>query len=167
MAAVLLLLLDRGELLAELGDAVADLAPVELEGGFAGPLAALPLFAARGLAHAGGDIVEARDLDLEAGFAAAGVAVEDLDDDARTVEDFGPGGALQVSRLAWGDVVVYDDEARLLRGPGRVAFAFALVVVSSVPRRAGLAGGRLPSILRTRLGLDLARARRDDPGAAR
>ena len=100
VAAVLLLLLDRRELLAQLRDAVADLAPVELDRGLAGALAALALLAARRLAHPRRDVVEARDLHLEPRLAAARVAVEDVDDDAGAVEHlarrsrargFGPG----------------------------------------------------------------------------
>ena len=86
VAAVLLLLLDRGELLAELGDAVADLPAIELDRGLAGALAALPLLAAGRLAHARRHVVEARDLDLQARLAAPRVAVEDVDDDAGAVE---------------------------------------------------------------------------------
>ena len=56
LAAVLLLLLDGGELLAQLGDAVADLAPVELDRRLARALAALALLAARRLAQARRDV---------------------------------------------------------------------------------------------------------------
>jgi hypothetical protein len=45
VAAVVLLLLDRGQLLAQLGDAVADLPAIELDGRLARPLAALALLA--------------------------------------------------------------------------------------------------------------------------
>jgi hypothetical protein len=79
---------------AQLGDAVADLAPVELEralaGAFAADAAALAVAARAGLAQPRREVVEARDLDLELRLAALGVAVEDLDDHARAVEHLAP-----------------------------------------------------------------------------
>ena len=66
VAPVLLLLLDRDELLAELGDAVADLASIELDRRLAGALAALALLASGRLAQPRRHVVEARDLDLRA-----------------------------------------------------------------------------------------------------
>jgi hypothetical protein len=63
--------------------------------------------------------------------------------------------------------VVHDDEAGLLGGAFRVVPGLALVVARFVLRRAGLSGRRLPRVVGARLGLDLASARRDDPGAAR
>ena len=96
-------LLDRRELAAQLGDAVAHLAPVELERRLAGALAAdaaaLAVLAAAALAQARRQVVEARDLHLQPRLAAAGVALEDREDDRRAVEHLGAGGALEVARL--------------------------------------------------------------------
>ncbi len=141
-AAHALLLLDGGELLAQLGDAVADLAPIQLQRGLAGALAAdaaaLPIGAAR-LPQAGGDVVEARDLHLEPGLPAAGVAVEDLDDDAGPIEHLGAGGALQVARLAGRDLVVDDHHRRRAGGLGAGLLGGVLVLV--VVRRVGVVAG--------------------------
>ena len=108
-AALVVILLDGGELLAEFGEAVAYFAAVEGEVGFAGAGALLAAAAGGGFAEAGGDVFEPCHFDLELGFAAVGVAVEDLDDDAGAVEHAGTGGAFEVAGLAGGDVVVDDD----------------------------------------------------------
>jgi hypothetical protein len=108
---------DRRELAPELGDSVADFPSIELEGALARALAAdaaaLPVGPSPGLAEARRDVREARDFDLELGLAAPGVAVEDLDNDARPVEDIGPRRALEVARLARAYFVINDDD----RGP--------------------------------------------------
>ena len=115
LAPVLLLLLDGRELLAQLGDAVADLAPVELDRRLAGALAALALLASRRLAHARRDVGQAGDLDLQPRLAAARVAMEDVDDEAGAIEDPGSGRALEVSRLARGELVIDHDDRGLLQ----------------------------------------------------
>ena len=138
---VVLLLLDGGELLAQLGDAVADLAAVELDRGLAGALAALALLAAARLAHARRDVVEARDLDLQPRLAAARVAVEDLDDDAGAIEHLGAGRALEVARLARGDLVVDDDHRGLA---GRLVIARGRARPAPARRRARRPTSRAP-----------------------
>jgi hypothetical protein len=108
--------LDGGELGAQLRDAVADLAAVELQLALAGPApadaAALAVAAARRLAQARRQVGEARDLDLQARLAAARVALEDGEDHGRAVEHLGAGGALQVAGLRRGEVVVHQHRAR-------------------------------------------------------
>src|ERR1019366_6747617 len=95
----------------------------ELDRGLARALAALPFLATARLAHARRDVVEARDLDLEPGLSAARVAMEDVDDDARTVEDARPRRPLQVSRLARADLVVDDDDGGSQRPVAPIARA--------------------------------------------
>ena len=116
--------LDGGELFLELGDAISNLATVELEGRFTGAAAVLALLAGGGLAQARRGVGEARDLDLQAGLAALRVTMEDVDDDAGAIEDVDAGGALEVSQLARRDVVIEGDEGHLL-----LAVALFLVVV--------------------------------------
>ena len=73
--------LDDLELAPQLGDAVADLAAVELERRLARALAAdaaaLAIAAGAGLAQARRHVRQPRDLDLEPRLAAARVALED------------------------------------------------------------------------------------------
>src|SRR5881296_499138 len=133
------LVFDGGQLCLELGDAVADLAAIELYGGLPRApqrdAAALAL-AAAGLAQPGGHIREPRNLDLQARRSARRVPVEDLDDHARAIEDRrGRGRALDVVELARRQLVVDDDDggARLPGGRGwrvevqRLGLAFLFV----------------------------------------
>ena len=96
----------------QLGDAVADLAAVELQAAIrprpcrrcrrAGdpcPCAAL-------LAQARDQVLQADDLDLGLGGARARVAVEDLQDDRGAVEHLDAGRLLEVARLRRRDVVI-------------------------------------------------------------
>jgi hypothetical protein len=124
--------LDRLELAADLGHAVADPAAVELEGGVTGAAAGLALARGPALAQARRDVGEARQLDLQAGLAAAGVAVEDLDDHAGAVEDADAGRLLEVAGLTRRDLVVDDDDLRAPRAV-RVAVVLVLVGPSSSP----------------------------------
>ena len=85
----------------QLGDAVADLAAVELERRLAGALPRACRSDRPGrLAQARREVLEPRDLDLQARLAAPRVAVEDLDDDAGAVEHLRAGRPLEVARLA-------------------------------------------------------------------
>ena len=109
----------RVELLLQLGDAVADLAPVELAvrlaGAAAADAAALPALRARqlgGFAQARRHVAEARDLDLRARGARARVAVEDLEDDHGAVHHLAADLLLEVARLRGGDLVVDEDQRR-------------------------------------------------------
>ncbi len=98
------LAIDGGQLRLELGDAVADLAAIELQGGL--PRASQPdtaalAPAAAGRAQAGGYIGEPRDLDLQPRRPARRVPMEDLDDHTRAIQDLrGRGRALDVAELA-------------------------------------------------------------------
>src|SRR5690606_28365463 len=82
--------LDLRELVLELGDAVADAAPVELERALAGALAAHaaadPVAAATPLAQARCQVLEPGDLDLHPGLAGPGMALKDLEDDRGAIE---------------------------------------------------------------------------------
>ena len=62
--------------------------------------AALAISSGSGLAQPRREVDQARNLDLELGLAALGVAVKDLDDHARAIEHLGAGGALEVAHLA-------------------------------------------------------------------
>ena len=118
------LVVDGGQLRLELGDAVADLAAIELDGGLPRapqPDAAALALAAAGLAQPRSHVREPRNLDLQARRSARRVTVEDLDDHARAIEDRrGRGRALEVAELARGQLVVDDDDggARLPVGAG-------------------------------------------------
>jgi hypothetical protein len=111
-----LLALNRRKLGPQLGDAIADLAPVELQRGLARAAAGLAFFARRRLAQARRGIRQARDLDLQARLAALGVAVEDLDDHAGAIEHLRARGALQVPGLARREVVVHGHQRHLRLG---------------------------------------------------
>src|SRR5690606_19694463 len=115
-AAHVLVTLDGRELFAELGDPVADLATVELDGGISGPAAALPLLARRRLTHPRRHVRQARDLDLQPSLTALRVPMEDVDDDASAVEHRRAGGALEVTRLAGREIVVDGDQIDLRSG---------------------------------------------------
>src|SRR2546422_2347191 len=118
------LVFDGGQLRLELGDAVADLAAIELHGGLPGapqPDAAA-LAPAAGLAQPGGYIGEPRDLDLQPRRSARRVPMEDLDDHTRAIQYLrGRGRALDVAELARRQLVVDDDDggARPPGGRGR------------------------------------------------
>src|SRR3989441_7252149 len=116
------LVFDGGQLCLELGDAVADLAAIELHGGLPRapqPDAAAPALAAAGLAQPGGYIGEPRDLDLQPRRSARRVPMEDLDDHTRAIQDLrGRGRALDVAELARRQLVVDDDDGGT-RLPGR------------------------------------------------
>ena len=132
-------LLDRLQLAAQLGDAVADLAPVELElrlaGALAADAAALAVLAAAALAQPRRQVGEPRDLHLQARLAAARVALEDLQDHRRAIEHLGAGGALEVARLRGREVVVDEHDAgRARRRSARVVLAGSRS--PSSPRRA-------------------------------
>src|SRR6266542_3080539 len=119
------LVFDGGQLRLELGDAVADLAAIELHGGLSrAPLPDAPALAlaAAGLAQPGGQVGQPRDLDLQPRRSARRVPVEDLDDHARAIQDLRGGGrALDAAELARRQLVVDDDDggARLPGGRGR------------------------------------------------
>src|SRR5207237_91671 len=114
----------RVELLLQLGDAVADLAPVELAVRLAAAAAAGA--AARpvlrpcllgGFAQARCHVAKTRDLDLRARGAGARVPVKDFEDHHRAIHHLAADLLLQVERLRGGDLVV--DENRV----GGVCFA--------------------------------------------
>ena len=103
------------EIARQLGDAVADLAPVELEAGFARALAAdaaaLAIAALRAtlLAQARDEVLQPHDLDLGLGGAGARVAAEDLEDDRGAIEHLDAGRLFEVARLRRRDVVIDED----------------------------------------------------------
>src|SRR5207302_4218878 len=106
----------RVELLLQLGDAVADLAPVELAvrlaAAAAAGAAARPVLrpgVLGGVAQAWRHVPQARDLDMRAREARARVAVKDLEDHHGPVHHLAAGLLLQVERLRWGDFVVDQD----------------------------------------------------------
>src|SRR6266700_4953010 len=112
----LVLRLHRVELLLQLGDAVADLAPVELAvrlaaaaaaGAAAPPVLRTGLLG--GFAHARRHVPQARDLDLRARVARARVPVEDLEDDHAAVHHLAADLLRQVELLRGGNFVV-DEE---------------------------------------------------------
>ena len=109
-AALVAVALHRVQLLLQLGKPVADLAAIEVQGAFTSARALLPAAAGRGLPHAGRHIFQARHLHLKLRLASVGMAVEDLDDDAGSVEHLGAGGALEVADLAGREIMVDDDE---------------------------------------------------------
>ena len=59
-------------------------------------------------------ILKLGQLNLEMGFMGAGVGREDVEDDLGTVDDFDIECALEISRLRWPEVVVEDDDVRLV-----------------------------------------------------
>src|SRR5262249_49571695 len=122
LALRLALALDRVEVRLQLGDAIADLAPVELVLRFAraaaADAAALPALRSadlRGLAQARRHVAETDDLDLRARGARARVAVEDLEDDHRTVHHLAADRLLEVAALRGRDLVVDEHEVGAAR----------------------------------------------------
>ena len=104
------------DFLLQLGDAVADLAPVKLGVRFAGtaPAGAAALPSLRpgelgGFAQARRHVAQPGDLDLGAGGTRGGVAMEDFEDDHGTVHDLATGFLLQVARLRGRYLVVHED----------------------------------------------------------
>jgi hypothetical protein len=101
---------DGVELAAQLGDAVANLAAVELERALARPLApdaaALTVAAAARLAQPRREVAQPRNLHLEPRLAAAGVTVEDLQDDRGAVEHRRARRALEILQLGGAELVV-------------------------------------------------------------
>src|SRR5262249_30715710 len=112
--------LDLIELVAELGDPIADPAAIELEGALACTLAAdaaaHAVAAAGALAQPGRQVPQARDLDLQPGLAGPGMAVADLEGHGAAIEDVGAGGALEVALLGRGEIVVDQHDAGARRG---------------------------------------------------
>mgnify|MGYP002149623128 CR=1 FL=1 len=90
----------RGELLAKLGDAISNLAAIELQRRLTSAAALLPLRSARRLTQPRSHVHEPRDLDLHARFTALRVAMEDVDDDARAIEHLRARRLLEVAGLA-------------------------------------------------------------------
>src|SRR5687768_5789388 len=93
-----------GDLALESGDPVAHQPAVQLDLALAGAApradpADLPLEVAPGSTQARQQVLEPRQLDLETGFAGLGTLAEDLDDQARTVEDRTVDPPLQVALL--------------------------------------------------------------------
>src|SRR5207302_691844 len=136
------------ELLGELGDAVAQLAAIELQAGLAGaasagaaPLAPL-LLALRRLAEARREVLEADDLHLRLRGTGVRVPVEDVEDDAGAVHDLGAGGLLDVPRLRRRDLVVDEEEVGLARldAPLQLVELAAPDVGAGIGRRAPLRG---------------------------
>src|SRR5262249_22585092 len=142
--------LDLAELAAQLGDAIADPAAIELERGLARALAAdaaaHAVAAAAALAQPPREVLEPRDLDLQPRLARPRVAVEDLEDHRRAIEDIGAGGALEVALLGRREVVIdeHDLGARRCVGVGRRAVAAVLIAGVLV---AGIPGGVAPGVL--------------------
>src|SRR5207247_5962866 len=104
------------ELLLQLGDAVADLAPVELAvrlaAAAAAGAAARPVLRPgllRGFAQARRHVAEARDLDLRTRVARARVPVKDLENDHRAVHHLAAHLLREVELLRWRDLVVDQD----------------------------------------------------------
>jgi hypothetical protein len=163
-------LVDRLELAAELGDAVADLAAIELEGRLAGALAAdaaaLPVVLDPLIAEPGRHVLQARDLHLDAGLTAAGVSLEDLQDEGGAVEHRDARRLLEVAGLGRRDLVVDDDEVRALglgRGrASRVHVGRIGVVRGGVGFLVGVAGSAA-----VEAALLLGRPDRHDPGPSR
>ena len=137
LSALFLVFGDGGELALEFGDAVADASSVKLVGAFAcafcADAAALSVADAASEAKARCVVGEFGDLDLEAGFATAGVAGKDLDNDACSVEDFGINGFEKIVELSGGDIVVDDQDDLALFFEGRggdLAVFYPLAVVA-------------------------------------
>ena len=108
------------ELGGQLGDAIADLAAVELHARLARALAADPAALAIAplahLAHARRHVLEPHDLDLRLGGARARVAVEDLQDHGGPIHHLGAGLLLEVARLRRGQLVVEQHHAGAVNG---------------------------------------------------
>ena len=126
----------RRQLAGQLGDAIANLPPVQLYAGFAGSLtadsAALSILARAHFAQTRRHILQAHDLDLGLGHARTGVPAKDLQDHGRPIHDLGARGLFQIARLRRTDVVIdQHDLDRRCRGgkvPGRPGHAGLLVI---------------------------------------
>ena len=103
------------------------------------------------------DVVEAGDPHFQAGLAAPGVAVEDLDDDAGAIEHLRARRALEVPRLTRGDLVVDHDHGRAARGRGDIVRGEVLFILVGV----GLGGPARPGLV-----LLGGSSRRDDARSA-
>lgn len=105
--------LERFEFLAQLGQAGARDAPVGLELGLAraerADAAALAFQVRPKAREAWDQVLELGDLHLELGLAGAGLPCEDVQDQARTIQDHAARELLQALGLAGGKVVVEDD----------------------------------------------------------
>ena len=137
--------LHRDDLQLQLGDAIADLAAIELGVRLAGAAtahaAALPPLRPGelgGLAQARRHVAQASDLHLRPGRARACVAVEDLEDDHGAVHHLAAGLQLEIARLRGRDLVV--DQQRLDRAGARHG-------VGRCGLEAGLGGHELAHLL--------------------
>ncbi len=135
--------------------AVADPSAVELERALAGTLAADaaadPVATTAGLAQPGREVLEPRDLDLEAGLAGLRVAMEDLDDHRGAIEDIDPGRDLEVVLLGRRQIVIDEHDLGLasrLRRASRlgvtgvelgIGLGLGIGIVLGVERGVGLA----------------------------
>jgi hypothetical protein len=143
------LLLDRLQLAAQLGDAVAYLAAIELHLRLASTLAAdaaaLAIAPAAALAQARCHVPQARDLHLQPRFARARVPLEDLQDHRSAVEHLGTGGALEVAGLRRRDVVVDQDDAGPLSVPFLLRSRSLLLDLAPAPAMRRNPGGNDPA----------------------
>ncbi len=103
------------QLLADLGEALADQAAVGLDLGFARPAeeaeaAALPLEMGPAAHQPAALIGEMRQFDLQAAFARRGALAEDFEDQRRAVEHLHLPGALEIALLDRRELGIDDDD---------------------------------------------------------
>jgi len=110
------------DFLFEVGDFLADLAPVDFELGFAGALGADPdtaVLAAEvgpGAGQAGEHVFELGQFDLQFGGRSAGVEGENIEDEDGAVDDLDIEGFLEIALLGRGERVVEDDQVDAVAG---------------------------------------------------
>ena len=114
LATVFMLRRNGLEFLLQFRDAVANLTPVEFERGFSSTPTLLAFLTPRRLTQTGGHVFQSRDLDLQPRLATLRVAMKDFHDDVGSVEHLCSRGPLEIARLPWGDLVIHDNEARVL-----------------------------------------------------
>src|SRR5260221_4025401 len=107
--------LDILQLLFQLGEAIADLAAIEIEIGLARAGALLPPAARQRLPQPRRDVLQPRDLYLQLRLTAVCMTMEDLHDHASPIEHLRTGCTLEVACLARRDLVIDDHELRLRR----------------------------------------------------
>ena len=119
---MILFLLNCRQPVLQLGEAIADLPPIELDRRVTRAAPLLAFAAARRLAQPWRQVVEPRDLDLHPRLPAAGVAVKDVDDHRCAVEHRRAGRLLEVAQLAGRQLVIDDHH----RGPLLIPFSLSV-----------------------------------------